>query len=92
MKNLTDSPSAKNLVDEFFQNKQGIEASEARNKEILVELTRLSEGDPAQIGNHKLTYVERKGSVSYATVVKEHLPGLDLEAYRGKPSAYFQLK
>jgi hypothetical protein len=92
MKNLTDNLSAKNLADEFFQNKQGIEASELRNKEILVELTRLSEGDSALIGNHKLGYVERKGSVSYASVVKDHLPGLDLESYRGKPSGFFQLK
>ena len=92
MKNLTNNDLAVELVDAYFHNKRNIEASEALNKEILVELTRLSEGEPAQIGNHKLTYVERKGSVSYAAVVKDHLPGLDLEAYRGKPSAYFQLK
>lgn len=92
MKNLTDNVEAVDLTNEYFCNKNRLEELEVRNKEILVELSRLSGGDPAKIGNHKLTMVHRKGSVSYAAVVKEHLPKLDLDAYRGNPSAYYQLK
>lgn len=92
MKNLTENKEAVELVQEYFLQKRIADESAAKAKEILTELSRLSDGEPAQIGNHKLNLVNRAGSVSYAAIVKAKLPDLDLEPYRGAPSAYYTLK
>jgi hypothetical protein len=46
----------------------------------------------AQVGEHVVRLSTRAGSVSYATVVKEHLPDLDLEPYRGQPTEVLTVK
>lgn len=92
MRDLTNNQQAARLVEEYFANKIKAEQLEDLNKEILIEITRLSEGDPALIGTRKLTYVNRKGSVSYSSIVKQLLPNLDLEPYRGKGNGHYQLK
>ena len=91
MKILTTNKRANDLVDLYFENKLRIAAQEQQNKDILAELERITGGEPAQIGTRKLTKVSRKGAVSYATVVKEHLPELDLEPYRSADSEYWKL-
>ena len=91
MKILTTNKRANDLVDLYFENKLRIAAQEQQNKDILEELARITGGEPAQIGTRKLTFTRKKGSVSYAKIVKEHLPKLDLEKYRGKPSEYWSL-
>src|SRR5690625_4312333 len=63
----------------------------AEQKEILDALVEAAGGTSAEICGRKLTRVERKGSVSYAKVVKDHLPDIDLEPYRGEPSASWRL-
>lgn len=80
------------LVTEYDALAEQIKEAEERRKLILEELVFESAGEDAVICGRKLTKVERAGSVSYAAVVKEHLPSLDLEKYRGKPSTYWTLK
>jgi hypothetical protein len=46
----------------------------------------------AFFAGRKLTMTERAGSVAYARVVKEHLPDLSLDKYRGKPSRFWGLR
>lgn len=92
MKDLTNSTEAMRLTEEYFNNKREAEKLTDLNKEILIEITRLSEGEPAVIGNRKLTFVSRKGAVSYASVVKQLLPEVNLEPYRGPETNYYQLK
>lgn len=92
MKDLSNNQQALRLTEEYFANKIKAEQLESLNKEILNEITRLSEGDPAIIGTRKLTYVSRKGSVSYSSIVKQHLPKLDLEPYRGQGGGHYQLR
>ena len=45
----------------------------------------------AEIVGRKLTCVTREGAISYAKVVNDHLPKLDLEPYRGKPAQFWKL-
>jgi len=44
----------------------------------------------AEICGKKLTLVDRVGSVSYAKLVKEKMPDVDLEPYRGKGSQHWR--
>ncbi len=77
---------AAKLVAEYEELQEAIDRATERKKDILDEMVRMSAGRNALIDGHKLTQVERKGSVSYAKAIKEHLPKLDLEPYRGKAS------
>ncbi len=89
---VIDNPILRQKLAEYDDLAKEIEAAEARRKAILDQLVFESAGEDAVICGRKLTKVERAGSVSYAAVVKEHLPSLDLEKYRGKPSTYWTLK
>lgn len=55
------------------------------------ELIGMANGCNAEICGRKLTKVEKKGSVSYAKVVKDHCPKVDLSPYTGAPSTYWKL-
>lgn len=88
---VIESPSARKMIDEISDLSQIIDNATARKKEVLDELVSLAGGVDAEICGHKLTQVEREGSVSYAKVVKDHCPTVDLEPYRGKPSSFWKL-
>jgi len=45
-----------------------------------------------EVGNRVVSLTTRAGSVSYAQVVKDHCPGVDLEPYRGAPSEVLSVK
>lgn len=82
---------AKILLDEYDQLSEAIDNATERKKEVLAELVKASKEKNALIYGRKLTKVEKKGSVSYAKVVKEHCPDVDLEKYRGNSSEYWKL-
>lgn len=44
------------------------------------------------VDGHTIALTTRVGSVSYAKVVKDHCPGVDLEPYRGSPSESLTVK
>lgn len=52
-------------------------------KDLLIESMT---SDSIESKQYKVTRFTKAGGISYAAVVKEHLPNLDLEPYRGKPS------
>jgi putative phage-type endonuclease len=89
---VVDTPDALRILEEYDELAEAIENAEARKKELLATLVSMAREKDARICGRALTKVERAGSVAYAKVVKEHLPKLDLEAYRGKPTEYWQLK
>jgi putative phage-type endonuclease len=89
---VIDNPVLRQRLAEYDDLAQQIKDAEDRREEILNALVFESAGQDAVICGRKLNKVNRVGSVSYATVVKEHLPSLDLEKYRGKPSTYWSLK
>lgn len=78
-------------VDQFFANKAQIELLTQQNEALLEQLWDSVGQEDCLVGNHKLQMVERKGSVSYASIVKEHLPKVDLDKYRGAPSSFIKL-
>lgn len=83
--------NASQIVAEYDDTVAAIKLYDARKQELLEKLVEIAGGKNASFGGRKLTHVERAGSVAYAKVVKEHLPKLDLEPYRGEPSAYWKL-
>jgi hypothetical protein len=52
----------------------------------------LQKNPHAVVDGHQVKLSSKAGSVSYATVVKEHLPNLDLEPYRGNSSETLTVK
>jgi hypothetical protein len=69
------------------------EAEIKANKENLLKNIVAATGEKnCVIAGSKLTLVERVGAVSYAKIVKDFLPNLDLNPYRGLPSHYWTLK
>ena len=86
-----DTPEARRMVREWDELLETIDNLEQRKKDLLAEMTKLADGRDALFGGRKLTKVSRDGSISYAKAVKELLPGVDLEKYRGKATAYWQV-
>lgn len=79
------------LLDEYDACSEAAKVATDRQKQILAELEQASGGRDAEVCGRLFTRVVRKGSVSYSKVVKEHLPDLDLEPFRGKDSEYWRL-
>jgi putative phage-type endonuclease len=88
---IVESPTARKMIDEISDLSQIIDNATTRKKEVLAELVDLVGGVDAEVCGHKLTQVEKEGAVSYAKVVKDYIPDVDLEPYRGKPSSFWKL-
>lgn len=79
------------LIAEYDEMCEAEDRAKERKSEIMEELQIASGGKDALVHGRKLTKVERVGSVSYAKVIKDHAPDVDLEPYRGKPSVSWRL-
>lgn len=88
---VIETVNARKLLDEYDDLVIALEFAEARKKEIMAELEKLADGLDSLVWGRKFTKVEKAGSVSYAKVVKEKLPDLDLTPWTGKPSSYWKL-
>ena len=86
-----NSAMADKLLTEYDELSDSIDYAKQRQKEIMDTLTSLAGDQDALVCGRKLTKVERAGSVSYAKVVKDKLPDVDLEPYRGKGSVFWRL-
>jgi putative phage-type endonuclease len=86
-----NTQDARRLLDEYDQLSEAIDNATERRKEVMTTLQDMAGGNNALIWGRKLTKVEKVGPVKYADVVKKHLPELDLEPYRGKPSTIWRL-
>lgn len=87
-----DTLEAARIVAEYDHLAEAIENAEARKKELLAEMVRLSGDRDAVFAGRNLTKISKAGSVSYAKAIAELLPGADLEKWRGKLSSYWVLK
>jgi putative phage-type endonuclease len=87
-----DTPDAHKMVAEWDQLAEAIELATERKKDLLAEMVALAGEKNALIAGRKLTQTNKAGSVSYAKVVKEKLPGLDLSPWTGKASSFWGLK
>ncbi len=88
---IIDTPEAALALQEWDELTEAIARATERKKAILDGFTERAGQSNAEIFGRKLTLVSKEGAVSYAKVVKEHLPKLDLTPYRGKPSQYWKL-
>lgn len=86
-----NTPLARKLLDEYRELGDVADNATARRKELLAQLVEIAGEHDALVHGHKLTRVQREGSVAYAKVVKEHCPGVDLEPFRGKASISWRL-
>ena len=82
---------AKMLLVEYKELQDAIDQATERKKEVLEQIVIMAGGVDAEICGHKLTSVEREGSVSYAKALKQYAPDADLEPFRGKATAYWKL-
>jgi len=86
-----DTPQAYKMAAEWDELNEAIERATERKRDLLDEIVGMTHGKDAVFAGRKITNVERKGAVSYAKVVKQHCPDVDLEPFRGKPSNYWKL-
>lgn len=86
-----DTPAAHKAMQEWDELKEQIELLEERKKDLLAELVEMGKGRDATIAGRKLTLVSKAGSVSYAKVVKEKLPDLDLTPWTGKATSFWKV-
>ena len=86
-----NTEETRRLVDEYDDLKEAEDRAKERRKEVQARLIELAGDRNALLWGRKLTKVESQGSISYAKVVKEHAPDVDLETYRGKPSVSWRL-
>ena len=75
---------AERLVAEYDELSEAADHAKDRMAEIKDRLIQMAGEKNADVCGRNLTKVEKAGSVSYAKVVKDHLPDVDLEPYRGK--------
>lgn len=86
-----ETVDAKRLLQEYDDTLEIIDQATERKKELLAKFVEMTNGQDGLICGRKLTKVVSQGSVSYAKVVKEHCPNVDLEPYRGKASESWRL-
>ena len=79
------------LLERYDELKKIQDDAKAEQQDILEQLVQAANEQSAEICGRKLTRIDRAGSVSYARVVKEHLPDIDLEPYRGEGGTSWRL-
>ncbi len=84
-----------NVVATYADAKGREEAAKADKTSAAEQLKALLQREGVaimEVDGHTVSLSQRAGSVSYAKVVKEHCPDVDLEAYRGQPSEVLTVK
>lgn len=89
---VVDNEKVRNLIAEYDEISEAMGNLSTRKAEIMEALKKHAKDRSVSFGGRKLLKVEKAGSVSYAQVVKKHLPDLDLSAYRGAPSTAWTLE
>lgn len=91
-KAVIDNDNARRLVDKYRKLKKDEKAAKEASEALLKEIVAAAGNVPSTFGGASLSLVNRSGAVSYAKVVEEKLPGLDLKPWTGAPTSYWQLK
>ncbi len=79
------------LLERYDELKKIQDDAKAEQQDILDQLVQAANEQSAEICGRKLTRIDRAGSVAYAKVVKDHLPDIDLEPYRGAGGTSWRL-
>ena len=87
---LNDDESRK-ILDQIGDLDDAIHNATEARKAAIDRLIDMAGGNDALIHGRKLTKIERKGSVQYAKLLKDHPIDVDLEDYHGKGSVSWRL-
>ena len=79
-------------AEEYKLAKADMETAKKQMDLAKAQLVKMANGKKAKIAGLSVYPVERKGSVSYAKVVADHCPDVDLTSYTGKPSTSWTVK
>lgn len=79
------------MLARYDELRQVQDDAKAEQQDIMDALIDAAGEKSAEVCGRKLTRIDRVGSVSYAKVVKDHLPGIDLEPYRGDGGTSWRL-
>jgi len=80
------------LAETYRELQERIKALETNAAEIKKQIEAAAGGKPAKFGDVlTVRYETRSGSIDYASLVQEHCPSVDVEAYRGDPTAYSKI-
>ncbi len=79
-------------AENYKAAKEAYEAAKAELDKAKAALIEQANGKKSKIAGLDVYEVQKAGSIKYPAVVKEHLEGVDLEQYRGKPSSYWVVK
>lgn len=90
LKNV-DNKRTRDALAEYDELTVTITNAKARQDELMEILKKEAKDQSVSFNGRKLLKVESEGGVSYATVVKKHLPDLDLSPYRGDPKTSWKL-
>jgi len=82
----------RDLADKYRNAKEQMEKFKELMAYYKSDLVIAAGGEKASIDGLLVYPIEKKGNIAYAKVVKEHLPDLDLEPYRGKASTSWGVK
>lgn len=83
---LVDNKRVRAIIQEYDDQCVIETNAKSRKAELLEEMKKIAGDQSASLAGRKLQRIETEGSVSYAKIVKEHLPELDTSKYRGAPS------
>lgn len=89
---LIVSLESRAAADAYKAAKAHMELAEKNLEAAKARLIEIANGNKSNISGLLVYPVQREGAISYAKVVKDHLPGVDLEKYRGKPTSYWTVK
>ena len=79
-------------AETYKSAKEAYEAAKAELDKAKSALIEQANGKKSKIAGLDVYEVQKAGSIKYSAVVKEHLGGVDLEPYRGKPRSYWVVK
>lgn len=86
-----DNDKVRKALDEYDELALSITNAKARQAELLEGFKAMAKGSSVMLCGRSLTMSTSPGSLSYASIVRKHLPDLDLEQYRGEPSTKWTL-
>lgn len=79
------------LLEKYDALAETIAGAKIAQAGVLQEIVRFAGGQNADLNGRRLTLVKKPGAISYAAAIKNLLPGVDLESYRGRPTEYWVL-
>jgi hypothetical protein len=85
--------SLRTQITDYLLGKAAEATGKAQKEAAGEQIKSILQKNPhAVVDGHEVKLSTRAGSVAYAKVVKDHLPNIDLETYRGKPSETLTVK